>query len=637
MSATPRHLPPRWLPVRHSRRGRGPKPESGLRRTLRCVRPHLRGHRLLMAGGFVALAADVLLRLLEPWPVKLVIDAVSRSLGATLRKPGPHLDASLETLLLCGGAIVVISIARAVANYWSAISFALIGSRVAADLRARTFRHVQSLSMRHHTRASSGDTVQRLVSDVSRLQEVAVTAGLPMLGNMVTLVAMIIIMLWLDPLLALVVFVATGIFALLSRRSSGPITAAAGKSRKGESALATTAGQTLGAMREVQAYGLEDTISSSFRNSNNAALGTGVVALRLAASLERRTDVLIGVATAVVLAGGGWRVLDHSITPGDLVVFLMYLKTGLKPLKDLAKQTSRIARATASGERVADLLEAQTDLPEAPDARPLLSRNPDIAFENVFAGHGEGTTVLHGINLRIPAGEHLAILGPSGAGKSTLASLVLRMIDPASGAVRVGGEDLKELQIASVRSHVSILLQDSVLFGTTVRENLRFGRLDASDDDIEHAASLAQADGFIRALPNGYDTVLGEAAKDLSGGQRQRLAIARAILRQAPIVILDEATAGLDPASRASILDAMEVLTRGRTSITITHDAFAARLCDRIIWLEDGRIIEEGRPPELLQDPGSRFSKWMGEAPAPRTGEEPTVQERGGQELEVPT
>ncbi|HET6241876.1 MAG TPA: ATP-binding cassette domain-containing protein, partial [Arthrobacter sp.] len=245
----------------------------------------------------------------------------------------------------------------------------------------------------------------------------------------------------------------------------------------------------------------------------------------------------------------------------------------------------------------------------------------------VFAGHGEGTTVLHGINLTIPAGEHLAILGPSGAGKSTLASLVLRMIDPTSGTVRVGGEDLKELQIASVRAHVSILLQDSVLFGTTVRENIRFGRLDASDEDIENAASLAQADAFIRVLPDGYETVLGEAAKDLSGGQRQRLAIARALLRQAPIVILDEATAGLDPAARESILDALQILTRGRTSITVTHDAFSARSCDRIIWLEDGRIVEEGRPSELLRDAESRFARWMGDFAKPRSE----------QELEVPT
>ena len=578
-----------------------------------------------MTWGFVAMTIGVMLRLLEPWPVKLVIDSVSRSLGATIKRPGPTMEASLETMLLCGGAIVVISVLRAIANYWSAIAFATVGSKVAADLRAETFRHVQGLSMRHHTRASSGDTVQRLVSDVSRLQDVAVHAGLPLIGNVVTLVGMTVIMFWLDPLLALIVFVATGIFALLSHRSSGPITAAARKSRKGESALATTASQTLGAMREVQAYGLEDTISSNFRHSNNAATGTGVAAMRLSASLSRRTDVLIGIATAIVLAGGGWRVLNHSLSPGDLIIFLTYLKTGMRPLKDLARQTSRIAKATASGERVADLLEAQTDLPEAPDARPLVSKNPDIEFEDVSAGHGEGTTVLQGINLHIPAGEHLAILGPSGAGKSTLASLILRMIDPTSGVVRVGGEDLRELQIASVRSHVSILLQDSVLFGTTVKENIKFGRLEASDEDIEHAATLAQADGFIRDLPKGYDTVLGEAAKDLSGGQRQRLAIARAILRQAPIVILDEATAGLDPASRESILDALEVLTRDRTSITITHDAFAARACDRIIWLEDGRIIEVGSPLELLRDRESHFAKWMGTAPAPVRKVERTV------------
>ena len=622
MTAAPRHLPIEAIREKWpwTRQDAGSKPESGIRRTLRCVRPHLRQHRLRIAVGFAALAVDVLFRLLEPWPVKLVVDAVSRSLGATLRRPGPALEASLQTLLLCGGAIVVISVLRAIANYWSAISFALVGSRVAADLRARTFRHVQGLSMRHHTRASSGDTVQRLVSDVSRLQDVAVTAGLPMLGNAVTLLAMTFIMLWLDPMLALVVFLATGIFAVLSRRSSGSITTAAGRSRKGEGALATTAAQTLGAMREVQAYGLEDTISSNFRKSNTATLGTGVVALRLAAGLERRTDVLIGLATAIVLAGGGWRVLQHSITPGDLIVFLTYLKTGMKPLKDLAKQTSRIAQATASGVRVADLLEAQTDRarstqrppPAEPPARTLCSTTSPPATARAPQSFTGSTS-------EFPAGERLAIIGPSGAGKSTLASLVLRMIDPTTGTVRVGGEDLKELKIASVRSHVSILLQDSVLFGNTVRENIRFGRLDASDEDIEHAAALAQADDFIRALPDGYDTVLGEAAKDLSGGQRQRIAIARAILRQAPIVILDEATAGLDPASRESILDALEVLTRGRTSITITHDAFAARLCDRIIWLEDGRILEEGRPPGAAAGPGQPLQQVDGRAPpAPR-------------------
>jgi ATP-binding cassette subfamily B protein len=614
-------------PSRRRRRNptQPPKPDSGLRRTLRSVRPHLQGHRVLMVGGFVGLTFDVAFRLVEPWPLKVVIDAVSRSLGATLHKPGPTMDASMQTLILCGAAVVAISIGRAISNYWSAVCFALIGSRVAADLRARAFRHVQGLSMRHHTRASTGDTVQRLVGDVTRLQDVAITAGLPLLGNMATLVAMTGILLWLDPLLSLVVVLAAGVFVLLSRASSGPIRAAAGNSRRGEGHLATTAAQTLGAIREVQAYGLEDTISSGFRSSNQATLGTGVVALRLAAGLERRTDVLIGVATAVVLAGGGWRVMEHVITPGDLVIFLMYLKTGMKPLKDVAKQIGRIARATASGERVADLLEAQTDLPESAHARRLDSRNPDIVIDDVSAGHGDGM-VLHGIRLTIPAGEHVAVLGPSGAGKSTLASLILRMIDPAKGSVRVGGEDLRELKIASVRSHVSILLQDSVLFGASVRDNIRFGRLDATDREIEEAAALAQAGDFIRTLPNGYDTVLGEAAKDLSGGQRQRIAIARAILRRAPIVILDEATAGLDAASRDSVLHALAALTRERTSITITHDPHSARSCDRIVWLENGRIVEEGRPEELLRDPGSRFARWMDD-------EDPRLPE---EKLEVP-
>jgi ATP-binding cassette subfamily B protein len=571
----------------------------------------MRGHRRLMFVGFAALAMDVLLRLLEPWPIKIVIDTVSHSLGANLRRPFLGVEASAETLLLCGLAIIVFSVARAAANYLSAISFALVGSRIAAELRAQAFRHVQGLSMRHHSHASTGDTVQRLVGDVGRLQEVAVTAGLPLLGNTVTLLAMTGVMLWLDPLLATVVFGAAGMFLLLSRRSSGPITAAARTSRKGEGSLASTAAETLGAIREVQAYGLEDTLSSGFRRSNQAALGSGIRALRLAAGLERRTDVLIGVATAIVLTAGGWRVMQHELTPGDLVVFLLYLKTGMKPLKDLAKQTGRIARATASGERVADLLETQTDMPEVHHAKNLRCPHPDIVFENVSAHHGDGKLVLRDIDLMIPAGQHLCVLGRSGVGKSTLASLILRMIDPATGRVMLGGEDLRDVTIASVRSHVSILLQDSVLFGTTVRENIRFGRLDATDEEIRSAAMMAQADEFIRALPHGYDTVLGEGANDLSGGQRQRLAIARAMLREAPIVILDEATAGLDPASRDSVLVALDALAKGRTSITVTHDVHSVQSCDRVIWLEDGVIVEDGSPAQLLNDAHSRFTQWI--------------------------
>jgi ATP-binding cassette subfamily B protein len=565
------------------------------------------------------MAVEILFRLLEPWPVKIVLDSVSHSLGATLRRSPLSVEASAEVLLLCAGAVVVICLIRAVAGYVSAISFALVGTRISSELRARTFRHLQGLSMRHHSRASTGDTVQRLVGDVSRLQDVAVTAGLPLIGNFVSLIAMMIIMLWLDPLIALVTFVSIGIFVLVSRKNSGSITTAARKSRKGESALATTAAQTLGAMREVQAYGLEDTLSSGFSKSNQSALGSGVVTLRLAASLQRKTDVLTGIATAVVLAAGGWRVMHHAMTPGDLVVFLTYLKTGLRPLKDVARYTSRIARATASGERVADLLEAQSDVPESPHAVALKNPHPDIVFEDVWAGHFEETAVLKGITLTIPAGQHCAVLGPSGAGKSTLASMILRMVDPWKGSVSLGGEDLRALKIASVRSHVSILLQDSVLFGTSVRENIRFGRLDATDEEIEAVAALAQADGFIRALPQGYETVLGEAANDLSGGQRQ--AVARAMLRKAPIVILDEATAGLDPASRDSVLSALDTLTEGRTSITITHDVNSAQSCDRVIWLEDGQILEDGPPQSLLADPDSRFAGWVHRQQTPEPGE----------------
>jgi ATP-binding cassette subfamily B protein len=330
---------------------------SALRRTLHTVRPHLGRHRVLITSGLLALLAEVVLRVLEPWPVKFVVDAVTASLGATGGAASGTPEATIELLVACGLILVGLVALRAVTSYLSTIAFALVGSRVATDLRARVFDHVQALSLRYHSVSSAGDTVQRLVGDIGRLQDVAVTAGLPLVGNVITLVVLTGVMTWLDPLLTAVVVLAALTYLLVSRPSAKAITIASRKTRKGEGALATTASESLGAMRVVQAYGLERVLSGAFIAGNQTALTEGVEARRLAAGLERRTDVIVGFATALVLAGGGWRVLDGQMTTGDLVIFLMYLKIAMKPLRDLAKYTGRIARAAASGERVADLLD----------------------------------------------------------------------------------------------------------------------------------------------------------------------------------------------------------------------------------------------------------------------------------------
>ena len=581
-----------------------PGEDQALRRTLGLLRPHLPGQRGLLAGGAVVLLLEVVFRVLEPWPIKVVVDAVTRSLGADLATPGPR--ATLGLLLICAAATVAIVGMRALCNFLATVAFALAGSRIATELRQRVFAHVNTLSLQYHAKSRSGDLVQRLIGDVGRLQEVAVTAGMPLLVNVFTLMAMLFVMAWLDVALALVVVGAAFTFSVMSQSSTGRITAASRKTRKSEGDLANIAQETIGGIAVVQAYGLESALEQQFRGRNNKSLRDGVKSRRLAAGLERRTDVLVGLALAVVLVLGGSRVLNQSMTPGDLVIFITYLKTAMKPLRDLAKYTGRIARSTASGERIADLLDEQPEITSPPRPHRPEQVRGEVELHGVHADYGDGVPVLSGINLQIPAGQRVALVGPSGAGKSTITSLLLRTMDVSRGAVRLDGVDVRLFDLADLRGQVAVVLQESVLFTGTITENIRYGRLDATDDEVRRAAELARADEFITRLPDGYDTRVGERGSTLSGGQRQRIAIARALLRRANVVILDEATSGLDPENALAVREAIEELTRGRTTVVVTHDEETARSCDRIVWIERGRVRWDG-PADGVLPGGAAF------------------------------
>lgn len=593
-----------------------PRP-SALRRTLRVLRPHVRPHTGLVAGGSLALVLEVVFRVLEPWPVKLVVDAVTRSLGADLATPGPV--ATTRLLIACGLATISIVGLRAVSNYLATVAFALAGSRVATAVRQRVFDHVAHLSGRFHSTSRSGDVVQRLVADVGRLQEVAITAGLPLLVNVFTLLAMSGVMIWLDPVLALVVGAAAATYLLFARTSTDQITQAARKTRRNEGDLANLAQETMGAIRVVQTYGLQDELSRRFTSSNKRSLTEGVKARRLAAALERRTDVLIGLATAVVLVFGGSRVAGGAMTPGDLVIFLTYLKTAMKPLRDLAKYTGRIARAAASGERVADLLDTENDIVDPAHPVHLGRVRGSLDLERVHVDYGDGP-VLTDVTLHIGAGERVAIVGPSGSGKSTLTALLPRLLDPADGRVLIDGVDVRDVSLADLRAQFAVVLQDTVLLSGTVADNIRHGDLDATDAQIQQAARLARAHDFISRMPHGYDSVVGERGVTLSGGERQRIAVARALLRDAPIVILDEATTGLDGANAESVREAIATLTAGRTTIIVTHDGDTAREAERIVRVEGGRLHGACRAaaPERER---------AGTRPIPRTRPFPTDRE----------
>ncbi len=576
-----------------------------MRRSLKLVAPDVAPHRALILFGVLALLLEVAFRVLEPWPLKIVVDAVTAFRGAKVS----HQPASVELLIGCGVALLLIVGLRALSNYLATICFALVGSRAATSLRARVFRHVQGLSQQFHARNRSADTVQRIVGDVARMQEVAITAGMPLMANVATLLVMVVVMFVLDPLLASVVLVAIVAFAVTSGPTSRKITDASRQTRKGEGHLANTAQESLASIRVVQAYGLENMVEKNFTSANRTSLREGVRSRRYAARLERTTDVIVGLATAIVLVGGGLRVMQGAMSPGDLVLFTTYLRTTMKPLRDMAKYTGRIARASASGERVADLMEITPDVvtPDMP-VRPNVVMGA-VQFDRVITEY-DGVEVLRGLSLDIRPGERVAIIGPSGAGKSTLVSLLVRSIDPVSGCVRLDGHCLTDLDLTQLRASISLLHQEAVLFTGTIRENIRMGRGDATDAEVEAAARAANAHDFIMEQPNGYDTVVGERGGTLSGGQRQRIAIARALLRRSPVVVLDEATTGLDPEAASLVLDAIDRLAAGRTTLAVTHDAEVALRATRVVWIEDGRIRLDATPEELIAT-SDVFRAWV--------------------------
>ncbi len=570
----------------------------GLRRTVRRFRPHVLHERRLLLGGGAALFAEVAMRLLEPWPLKFVIDAVVVASGADLAI-GPTSSPGTVILWACVAVVVVVSL-RALFAYLMTICFALAGNRVLTRVRSEVFAHVQSLSMAFHDKARAGDLVTRVTGDVARLQEATVTAALPLLGNLVTLVGMLVVIAVLDWQLALLVLLVFPFFAVTSTRLTKRITSVSRRQRHADGALASLATESFSAMKVVQSYSLEARTQEQFGSSNTKSLKDGVEAKKLSTGLERKTDVLVGLATGLVLYVGAQRVLSGALTSGELVVFLTYLKTAFKPMRDVAKYTGRIAKASASGERILDVLEIRPDIQDSPDAREARPFHGDLRFDGVWLEYEPGHPALRGLDLHVRPGERVAVVGPSGAGKSSLVGLLSRLRDPDAGTVRIDGHDLRDLTMQSVRRQVAVVMQDSVLFAESVRENIAAGLPGATDGQVEAAARLAGAHEFVMALPSGYDTVVGERGATLSGGQRQRIAIARAAVRQAPVVVLDEAMTGLDADTEAEVALALQRLTAGRTTIVVTHDLLAAADADRVIWMQDGVVLDDGPPEQIL-------------------------------------
>jgi ABC-type multidrug transport system fused ATPase/permease subunit len=479
-----------------------------------------------------------------------------------------------------------------------------VGNRMANDLGAELFDHLQRLSLRFHAGRSVGDLVRRVTTNSGCVRELVLDFFFSVLSSVLSLVLMFAVMWHLDRFLSVLALIAAMPLSLLVKRFTGTITERSYQHQQLTGATIALAEQTLTALPVVQAFGRENLGDTRFRDlsrrTETAYLRTTISQLRFRVA----AGTVTAVGTAVILGIGGLHKLQGSLSLGSLLVFLAYLSSLYTILESLAYSSSGFASAAAGARRVFEILNAEEEVRDAPGARPLKTAHRDqrghVRLDNVIFGYQPERPVLCGVSLEALPGESIAIVGPTGVGKSTLASLIPRFYDPWEGQVLVNGQDVRQVELKSLRNEIALVLQEPFLLPLTVAENISYGRPDASRDAILKAALAANADEFIRRLPQGYNTIIGERGATLSVGERQRLSVARAILKDAPILILDEPTSAVDAGTEVLMLDAIEQLMKERTTIIIAHRLSTIRRVNRIIVFEGGKIVEAGTHKDLM-------------------------------------
>ncbi len=567
------------------------------------VLAYLRPHGLTLLWAFLQVLMISACELLKPWPLKIIIDSV---LGGQPLPWGWVAGWSREALLLaaCVSLVLIYAVlgALSVLNNYTTIR---IGQGMVSDLRSDLYGHLHRLSLAFHSRSQVGDLLYRVTADTFALQSLTMNCLFPAASALTLLVGMGAIMFHLDWKLTLLALGVCPPLLVAIARLNARITQVAGHARERESQVYAVVQQAMSTMRVIQAFTREEDEHGRFMTASRQSLAAGLRLYTLQTLYSCVVSVVIAVGTAAVVWVGARHVLDGSLSVGSLVIFVAYLASLYGPIYSMF-HTYGLAQGSKAGvQRVFEVLDVERDIKDGQRDVPVKGVRGEVLWENVVFEYTPGHPVLNGVSLHVQPGQKVAVVGPTGAGKSTLLSLLPRFYDATAGRVLVDGLDAREYRLASLRRQIAMVLQPPLVFPTTLRENIAFGRPGARPDEIMTAARMACLDNMIKRLPRGYDTLVGEQGVTLSEGEKQRITIARAILRDSPILILDEPTSALDLETEALIMQGLERLTAGRTTFIIAHRLSTARRADLIVVLRDGRIVEQGRFEILIEGAGA--------------------------------
>jgi len=582
----------------------GDRPTGTARLVFELARPY--------RGWFVTILLAMLVEaatgLAGPWPLKIVIDY------AVGHQPAPHWLAGLlgPGLATDGAAVaaaaaialVLLAVLGGIASYVDSYYTESVGQWVANDLRMRLFNHAERLSFNYFDTHQTGLLLSTITDDVATVQDFVSSSTLSILVDLLTIVGMLGLMFWLNWDFTLIVVAVTPVLLLFVARFRRAVKRATHEVRRRESDIVDVLQTGLESVRTVQAFGAQDIEAARLSDVSRATVKAALGARRVKSLLSPIVAVVVSLCTAMVLWRGAALILAGTMTVGSLTVFLAYLAKFFKPVQDLAKMTNAVAATNVGLERIRAILDIGASIPEHPDAREPEPFKGAITFEHVAFSYKPEAPVLADVSFSIAPGQFVGLVGMTGSGKSTIVSLIPRFYDPTAGRILIDGADLRAYTLDGIRRQIGFVLQDTVLFRGTVRDNIAYGRPDATEEQIIAAARLANADEFIVRMPRGYDTMIGERGVTLSGGQRQRIGIARALIRDAPILIMDEPTAALDTESEKLVMEGLDRLMRGRTVLTITHRLNTIRGADTIIVLHGGIVAEQGTHEELLARSG---------------------------------